>query len=179
MELLELVSDGRTRTVAMTGARITIGRGMQNDVALPEDVGVSREHAVLSHQQGAWLITDSDSTNGTFVNGVRVKAPTAVRPGDRITVGASELKVTTDSSTTALHRFRDLDAAINAGDMRVSVADRRLLELLSKGATDEEISAALRITPAKAEAAVIDLEARMGATNRVDLARLAVRLGVN
>lgn len=178
MELLEVVSDDRSRTVAMTGAHITIGRGMKNDVALPDDVGASREHAVLNHHQGAWLLMDRNSTNGTFLNGKRVKGQVQVRPGDKITVGASTLTVTTDASTTALHRFGDLDAAINAGQVRVSVADRRVLALVAKGATDEEVAAALRVTPAKAEATITELEDRLGATNRLDLARLAVRLGV-
>lgn len=178
MELLEVVSDDRSRTVAMTGAQITIGRGMKNDVALPDDVGASREHAVLSHHQGAWVLADRQSTNGTFVNGKRVAGQVVVKPGDKITVGASTLTVTTDASTTALHRFGDLDAAINAGQLRVSVADRRVLALVAKGATDEEVAASLRITPAKAEASVAELQTRLGVDNRLDLARLAVRLGV-
>jgi len=51
---------------------ISIGRAEQNDIVLANRF-VSASHAKLSFRGGQWSITDQDSTNGTFVNGVRVK----------------------------------------------------------------------------------------------------------
>ncbi len=35
-----------------------------------------------------WLLTDLGSTNGTRLNGWRVREPVPVRPGDRVSFGA-------------------------------------------------------------------------------------------
>ncbi|OCA87678.1 type VII secretion protein EssC [Bacillus sp. FJAT-27225] len=50
---------------------ITIGRSEQSDIVLANQF-VSAQHARLSFRQGQWRIED-DSTNGTFVDGIRVK----------------------------------------------------------------------------------------------------------
>ena len=49
---------------------LTIGRTEQNDVYYPNKV-VSSKHAILSYRGGKWFIQDTNSTNGTFVNGTR------------------------------------------------------------------------------------------------------------
>lgn len=48
---------------------------------------VSRRHASLSFRKDHYEISDLDSTNGTFVNGQRVKGPIAVEVGDEIHIG--------------------------------------------------------------------------------------------
>lgn len=53
-------------------SEITIGRTEQNDLMLANRF-VSAGHAKLSFQGGEWRIVDNNSTNGTFVNGKRVK----------------------------------------------------------------------------------------------------------
>lgn len=70
----------------------TIGRGKANAVILV-DPGVSRHHAVLQHlDTGDFCISDSGSTNGSFVNGQRVTTPVNLRDGDRLTFGSTELE---------------------------------------------------------------------------------------
>ncbi len=49
---------------------LTIGRTEQNDVYYPNKV-VSSKHATLSYRGGKWFIQDTNSANGTFVNGTR------------------------------------------------------------------------------------------------------------
>ncbi len=70
---------------------ITIGRAPGNDLTLPHP-SVSGRHAQITKQQdGRFMVQDMGSTNGTYVNGVRI-APSAVAgPGDRVTVGAVTL----------------------------------------------------------------------------------------
>jgi transcriptional regulator with PAS, ATPase and Fis domain len=51
---------------------LTLGRGGSSDVELDAS-GVSREHAVLTRQGPVYAIADAKSTNGTFVNGVRIE----------------------------------------------------------------------------------------------------------
>ncbi len=74
------------RTVPVCGDDLVIGRsGADLDV---DDRGVSRRHARISRgTDGAWILTDLGSTNGTFLNGVRVRAA-RLQDGDEIRVGA-------------------------------------------------------------------------------------------
>src|SRR5580658_3478973 len=57
------------------GASYRVGRDPQSDIVLA-DPRVSWEHAVLRHQDGGWLLEDTGSTNGTFVDSQRVRQVT-------------------------------------------------------------------------------------------------------
>lgn len=72
----------------ITGAEATIGREVGNIVQLDRDNTVSRRHARLLKRADGWVIRDEGSSNGTWVNGVRVTEQ-ALRPGDEIQIGAT------------------------------------------------------------------------------------------
>jgi pSer/pThr/pTyr-binding forkhead associated (FHA) protein len=72
---------------------LVIGRSSDLDLVLIEDM-VSRKHAKITLQDGAITIADLGSTNGTFVNGEKVKK-TQLKEGDRILIGTSILKLVT------------------------------------------------------------------------------------
>lgn len=59
-----------TKYLVKDDVDLTIGRTEQNDVYYPNKV-VSSKHATLSYRGGKWFIQDTNSTNGTFVNGTR------------------------------------------------------------------------------------------------------------
>jgi pSer/pThr/pTyr-binding forkhead associated (FHA) protein len=69
--------------------RIVIGRSKDCDIQVA-DSNVSRRHAEVRQEGAAHWLVDLDSTNGTEVNGRRLKRA-KLRPGDTITVGATEL----------------------------------------------------------------------------------------
>ncbi len=73
---------------------ISIGRDGTSLVQLPE-ASVSLRHARLSPSAGSYVLIDENSTNGTFLNAVRVLPGTAkpVSDGDRIQVGRALLRV--------------------------------------------------------------------------------------
>ncbi len=77
-----------------------IGRGATSDLALT-DPGVSRRHASLSRQDGAWFVEDLGSANGTLVNGWRVTRPTRLKPGDVIGIGAVLAEFSEDAEAVA------------------------------------------------------------------------------
>ena len=56
--------------------RILIGRATNNDVVL-RDGSVSKVHARAVQREGAWVITDASSTNGTWVDGTQLAAGAA------------------------------------------------------------------------------------------------------
>jgi pSer/pThr/pTyr-binding forkhead associated (FHA) protein len=72
---------------------LVIGRSSDLDLVLIEDM-VSRKHAKIALQDGAITIADLGSTNGTFVNGEKVKKA-QLKEGDRILIGTSILKLVT------------------------------------------------------------------------------------
>jgi len=77
----------------LTGELMTIGREASHAIALVNDMGVSRTHAQIVRQGDQTLIEDLGSTNGTYVNGVRISAPTPIKPGDTLQLGASLFRV--------------------------------------------------------------------------------------
>ena len=67
---------------------LTIGRDPGNSIVI-NDPQVSRQHARIAHQGGLMVIEDLGSTNGTFINGMRLTGPHALTNGDAIGLGES------------------------------------------------------------------------------------------
>jgi hypothetical protein len=68
------------------GAFFSIGRASGCDLTIA-DMTVSRVHARLERTAEGWLLTDLSSTNGTRVNGWRVRGQVRVRAGDLVSFG--------------------------------------------------------------------------------------------
>jgi type VI secretion system protein ImpI/type VI secretion system protein len=87
---------GAAEPVAMRGANLTIGRGEENDLVLPDpDRTISKRHCVLE-RHGPDVVVIDLSTNGTFLNYAKTpvgKTPAPLSPGDVLSLGAYELVV--------------------------------------------------------------------------------------
>jgi pSer/pThr/pTyr-binding forkhead associated (FHA) protein len=71
---------------------LTVGRGTQNDVSIDGDEFASARHVrVEPRRDGVW-VSDVGSTNGTYVNGVRIDRPRKLVQGDVVRVGETELR---------------------------------------------------------------------------------------
>jgi pSer/pThr/pTyr-binding forkhead associated (FHA) protein len=71
---------------------VTLGRAAENDLVLDADEFASVHHArIQPRRDGVWL-EDLDSTNGTFVNGIKLTRPQKLAPGDVIRVGETDLR---------------------------------------------------------------------------------------
>lgn len=69
-----------------------VGRNFGNDLIL-DDTTVSRNHALVYIAEiGCYSVNDLGSSNGTFVNGVRVSSPTRLKDGDEIMFGSCPVK---------------------------------------------------------------------------------------
>jgi serine phosphatase RsbU (regulator of sigma subunit) len=79
---LVLSSEGTRRIVAIDRLPFTLGRGADRHLVLSHP-HVSREHAAIESDADGYLLRDTGSRHGTFVNGVRVST-TRLLPGDRI-----------------------------------------------------------------------------------------------
>jgi pSer/pThr/pTyr-binding forkhead associated (FHA) protein len=69
---------------------VNIGRADYNDLVVP-DPSVSTSHAKLQRREGVWVLTDLDSTNGTFVDGDRVRGEAPLAPGASVQFGDVQL----------------------------------------------------------------------------------------
>ena len=88
-----LIDTAANRAIDLASARVTLGRESRNDITIP-DINVSRSHAEISlSPQGAWVITDLGSTNGTYVNG-RAIASQPLNEGDHIAMGSTNFVFT-------------------------------------------------------------------------------------
>jgi phosphoserine phosphatase RsbU/P len=86
-EILIQYPGGETKTVLLSGPRVTIGRASTAELSFPEDAGLSRQHFAIEPDGEDWTVQDLGSKNGTFVNNIPLKARLTLRPGDRITAG--------------------------------------------------------------------------------------------
>ena len=84
--------DGTNGPLDVAINRAVVGRSATSDVQVPTD-DVSRTHAVIWQEAGSAWVGDLESSNGTFVNGERVKGPTPIVDGDLLTLGRTEFVV--------------------------------------------------------------------------------------
>jgi pSer/pThr/pTyr-binding forkhead associated (FHA) protein len=80
------------RVLPLQQERLIVGRDQDADVPLPWDRAVSRRHAALEHNDEGWYVVDDGmSTNGTMVNGERIRGRRFLRDRDVVQVGESGL----------------------------------------------------------------------------------------
>ncbi|MCH7904521.1 MAG: FHA domain-containing protein [Armatimonadetes bacterium] len=70
-----------------------VGRDIGCDIAMTWERGISRTHAELIVDQNGVTVKDRGSTNGTFVDGERLQAPTVLAPGQTVTFGKVACKL--------------------------------------------------------------------------------------
>jgi pSer/pThr/pTyr-binding forkhead associated (FHA) protein len=81
--------------IALDSSALTLGRGPTNDVPLPADEYTSTRHARIEPRRDGIWIEDIGSTNGTFVNGIRLTRERRLAPGDVLRVGETDLRFET------------------------------------------------------------------------------------
>ena len=83
----------RRGTTFPLGEELTVGRASSCQIALPEDSYASQLHARIFRRDGRLWLEDLGSTNGTYLNAKAIKAPVALRRGDRVQVGRTVLEL--------------------------------------------------------------------------------------
>ena len=84
------LGEGRTIEVATP---TVIGRDAASGIRLEHDEFVSARHARIEPRPDGAMVDDLGSTNGTFVNGTKLKRAKLAKAGDVIKIGATELQV--------------------------------------------------------------------------------------
>ena len=84
--------DKPLRTLHLKEEEITFGRATTCTVPL-DDTYVSSLHARLFAKDGQWFVEDMGSTNGTYLNRVKVTNPSPLSVGDQVRVGKTLVEV--------------------------------------------------------------------------------------
>lgn len=82
------------------GPLITLGRATDCTVPI-RDRYLSRRHAEIVYDTNSWVLRDLGSVNGTLLNGTRLNGSAPLKPGDRITLGDSEVVFEPDDSSAS------------------------------------------------------------------------------
>jgi sigma-B regulation protein RsbU (phosphoserine phosphatase) len=105
--------------LTLPAENITLGRA--SDCTIPiKDRFLSRRHAEIINERGTWYVRDCGSVNGTMLNGVKLVEATLLHPGDRITLGDSEVVFHADETTS---QFIAVDTSSHATNLAISVHD--------------------------------------------------------
>jgi hypothetical protein len=78
--------------IDLPAEQLTIGRSSESGLVIRDDY-TSTHHARLMLWNDEWVIQDLDSTNGTFLDGVRVTLPTPVPVGRPVTIGTTSFEL--------------------------------------------------------------------------------------
>ncbi len=79
-------------SVALGDKPVTLGRADESTLVLTDDYA-SSHHARLSPGEGAWLVEDLGSTNGTYLGATKVVRPTPVPLGQPIRIGKTVMEL--------------------------------------------------------------------------------------
>jgi pSer/pThr/pTyr-binding forkhead associated (FHA) protein len=89
-KLLLLTSDNATKQISLRNPETRVGRAFTNDIVVRHDQ-VSRFHALLTIDGPFVTIKDLGSSNGVFVNDLRVDTQDLV-DGDNISIGGCRMR---------------------------------------------------------------------------------------
>ncbi len=73
-------------SLKLATTEVLIGRAKNSDLVV-EDEFASTQHAKLVKLDGEWLLQDLNSTNGTFINGIKVGTPEILRVNTPVKIG--------------------------------------------------------------------------------------------
>jgi pSer/pThr/pTyr-binding forkhead associated (FHA) protein len=72
---------------------INLGRAADSTLLLDDDYASARHAQLVQVDPVTWMLSDLQSTNGTFVNGKQVVEPTKVTVGDVVRIGKTLMRL--------------------------------------------------------------------------------------
>ncbi|MBS4052085.1 FHA domain-containing protein [Methylomonas rivi] len=120
MSFIEIYFNSALRnTVEIENNSASIGRAGYNPIQI-DNKGVSLLHAVITRQDKEWFIEDLNSTNGTYLNGVKVLGKQKIKFGDTISICKHDLKFAGERSRSEqaapIYQSDDSDRTIMLGN---------------------------------------------------------------
>ena len=78
--------------IPLEGAQVTLGRAPDSTIVIDDDYASSR-HARIYESEGAWVVEDLGSTNGTWLDRTRLTTPTVLPVGAPLRVGRTTVVI--------------------------------------------------------------------------------------
>ncbi len=78
--------------VTLDSHALRVGRGGDNELPIERDEYASSHHARFEPRRDGVYVEDIGSTNGTFVNGIRLTRERRLAPGDIVRIGETDLR---------------------------------------------------------------------------------------
>jgi pSer/pThr/pTyr-binding forkhead associated (FHA) protein len=122
--LVDLVSN---RKIPITTPRCKVGRDDLNDIVISGDQSISRFHFVITKDNDQYMVQDSKSRHGTFLNGNQIAGPIPINDGDVLKVGVSLFWFVIENQAvgSAADQFAPVDIeTIDAQEMKVGAGDK-------------------------------------------------------
>ncbi len=141
------------RTLCLDHTPFTVGRKMDKDLVIA-DPRVSRDHAVISSENGKFFVVDGGSKHGTFVNGERVDRRQLER-NDRLEFGARDTiyavfhpqHVTTNTARDFLSQISGIQISSEVTDLeKLTIFLEAARKLNTTGVLDEILLTLLDVT---------------------------------
>lgn len=136
--------DGKIESYLLEADTVSVGRAEGNTISLDTD-SISRYHFSIVHHEGAVEITDLESQNGTFVDGLPLKANVPELLGDveEITVGSLRIiyRQVDESTTLIMHHAEDETQRIERDESHLRLAlDYTHLKVWPASSSSTELS---------------------------------------
>lgn len=90
-KMAQLIDKNNSSVIDIDHWETSIGKSKANDICLPFPE-VSRFHAVLAKKRKDWVVTDTFSKNGVFINGTKIDGKAVIEDGDIIEIGGIPLQ---------------------------------------------------------------------------------------
>lgn len=93
VKLTAVLGPLKGETYKAWGQELTLGRGLDNNVIIPDDA-ISTQHARIYVESGHNYLEDLGSSNGTFVDGARLRGKHLLVHGEKVRIGTSTFQYT-------------------------------------------------------------------------------------
>ncbi|MEO8072835.1 MAG: FHA domain-containing protein [Acidobacteriota bacterium] len=110
--------NGEIKRILVEPEKFTVGRHSENDLSVANGK-LSREHLKIDRFGDIFIVSDSDSSNGTMLNGESLAEPTALKNEDKLNLGGGleiEVELISDDPNADANGDSSADSAANAGE---------------------------------------------------------------
>ncbi len=137
-KMAQLRRAGSGEIVEINHWETSIGKSRSNDISLDES-GVARFHAVIAKKRSDWVVTDTFSRTGVFVNGKQIEGKAVIEDGDVIEIGTVKFKFECAEAISAATKKQIRRSAQNAQPAGASAGRNVAYAVLVDAATRKPV----------------------------------------